>query len=52
MSHEGTPARVQRTAEEITDRKREEVRRRQERGQRELEGTNAKLWVAEHLKQS
>lgn len=47
-----------RIAEEITRRKRErereplEVRRRQERTQRELESANAKLWLAEHFKQS
>lgn len=45
--------RVQRTAKEITDRKRlpwkfADVRR----GQRELEPANAKLWLAEHFKQS
>lgn len=47
-----------RIAEEITRRKRErereplEIRRRQERTQRELESANAKLWLAEHFKQS
>lgn len=37
-----------------SEREREplEVRRRQERTQRELESANAKLWLAEHFKQS
>lgn len=39
---------------EAREREREplEVRRRQERTQRDLESANAKLWLAEHFKQS
>lgn len=37
---------------EAEARKALEVHRRQERTQRELESANAKLWLAEHFKQS
>lgn len=37
---------------EAEEREALEVRRRQERTQRELESANAKLWLAEHFKQS